>query len=58
MTFEVEIKSLTYRVYKVSAQDAEAAEQAAYRELDTDCSVSRAWAENAVIESIAIVDEE
>ena len=56
--FEVELKSSTYRVYKVSAQDAEAAEREAYRELDMDCNVSRAWMENAVVESIAMVDEE
>ena len=51
--FEVEFISSTYRVYKVSAQDADAAQEQAYKELDMDCDASREWRENAEVASIS-----
>lgn len=54
--FNVEFKSSTYRVYKVSAQDAEAAEWSAWKELGEDPSAPRAWTENAEVSSISTED--
>ena len=54
--FEVEFNSSTYRTYKVPAQDAEAAAMKAYEELDMDCDASRAWIENAAVESIVAIE--
>ena len=51
-TYEVEFKSTTYRHYIVEAPSKKFAEEKAIEELQMDSEVSRAWSENAEIDSI------
>jgi len=51
-TYEVEFKSTTYRQYTVEAPNKKFAEEKAIEELQMDSEVSRAWVENAEVDSI------
>jgi hypothetical protein len=54
--YEVEFTSETCRSYTVEAEDKEAAIEAAYRTLDNDDEVSRAWKAGAIHLEVEQVD--
>jgi len=45
--YEIELKSTTYRTYKVKAESQDKAEEIAYAEMDADWEISKAWKQNA-----------
>jgi hypothetical protein len=45
--YEIELKSTTYRIYKVKAESQDKAEEIAYAEMDADWDISKAWRQNA-----------
>ena len=51
MKYEIEIASKTYRVYEVEADSATKAQEIAFDEMYADWEISKAWKQNAEIES-------
>lgn len=51
MKYEIEIVSKTYRAYIVEAESATKAQEIAFDEMDADWEISKAWKQNAEIES-------
>jgi len=49
--YEVEIKGTTYRTYDIKAESKEEAEQMALDAVDEDWEISKAWKQNAEVES-------
>ena len=50
--YEVELKSTTYATYKVVAKDTNEAHDLAFDEMACDTYRSKAWCENAKVNSI------
>jgi hypothetical protein len=49
--YEVEVKGTTYRTYDIKAESKEEAEQMALDAVDEDWEISKAWKQNAEVES-------
>ena len=53
-TFEIEIKSVTYRNYFIDSESKDDAVSRAFDEMESDWEISKAWKENA---EVSLVEE-
>jgi hypothetical protein len=51
--YEVEIKGTTYRTYDIKAESKEKAEELAFKAVDEDWEISKAWKQSAELEHCA-----
>jgi hypothetical protein len=48
-TFEIEIKSTTYRTYFIDSESKDDAVSRAFDEMESDWEISKAWKQNAEV---------
>jgi len=56
--YEVEIMGTTYRTYYITAESQEQAEEMAFKEVDADWEISKAWKQNAELSYSEEMEEE